>query len=91
MGRLDGQVSDGRKTINLSALNGFILVPPGGILEILNNSGSAITSFTLIETGSVASADANGNLTAHFNLSNFTGRTCWKSKMRSEMRRLLLC
>jgi PEP-CTERM motif len=66
---------NGGNILNLTALDGFALVNPGGILEILNNTGNTITNFSLTLTGTADSADTGGNLTSHFNLSNFTGAT----------------
>jgi PEP-CTERM motif len=63
-------------TINFSALGGYTLVPPGGILAVVNNTGGPLTSISLTLTGSVDAADANGVLTCNWgdiNGGGFTG------------------
>lgn len=64
---------NGGNILNLTALNGFDLGSPNGILEILNNTGGLITNFSLTLTGTAATADTTGQLVANFNQSNFTG------------------
>ncbi|MGD0324622.1 MAG: PEP-CTERM sorting domain-containing protein [Terriglobia bacterium] len=53
--------------------SGFMLMPPGGILELQNDTGSPITTFSFMLVGTPDSADANGVLTCAFNQSNYTG------------------
>jgi hypothetical protein len=51
-------------TTNLTAVeSGFTVVPPGQILDVVNNTGVAVSGFTFTLTGTVAPADANGVLT----------------------------
>lgn len=54
--------------------SGFHLTPPGGVLELVNNTGAPISNFAFTFTGTVASADASGVLTCGVAQSNFA--TC---------------
>jgi hypothetical protein len=64
---------NGGVALNFTALTGFALVDPGGILEILNNTGAALGNLSIALIGTADSADANGVLTCAFNQSDYTG------------------
>jgi hypothetical protein len=70
---------NGGAILNYTALNGFGLVDPGGILEIVNNTGSALSTLTFTLTGTAASSDENGVLTCAVNLSSYTGCSAMSS------------
>lgn len=70
---------NGGAILNYTALNGFGLVDPGGILEIVNNTGSALSTLTFTLTGTADVADENGVLTCAFNQSTYTGCSAMSS------------
>jgi hypothetical protein len=58
-----------------SFLSSFTLTPPGGILELTNNTGGTLANFDFTLFGTAASADTGGVLTCSVNQTT-SGATC---------------